>query len=62
MAVWYQQKEVLMETPNIGLYYKMNANIDDNPDIMNADFIVILRGNDMGPIIQKKKFFEMELF
>ena len=52
----------IMETANVGLIYKMDSDLHDNPSIMTADFVVTLFGKDIQPVKIKRKFSEMQEF
>lgn len=52
----------LMETANVGLFYKVNENIHWDKSLMDSQFEVILYGEDTPPVTFKTPFFKMQCF
>lgn len=57
-----QKSEVLMETANVGLYYKVNNSIYWQKQLMESIFEVILYGEDIPATFFKMKFSQMQCF
>lgn len=57
-----QRTTKLMETANVGLFYKVNENIYRDKSLMESQLEVILYGEDTPPITFKRTFSKIQCF